>query len=142
MPQYFKAGYYFNRVISAIFFFAMILSLIKLKSIAILAIRQRQKSKKESEKVVATSHKVSIIVPGYNEEITAPKTVENLLKSDYPDMEIVFVDDGSKDNTFKNIQAAYGDHPNVKVLTKPNGGKASATELRNRFCFRRYFGMH
>ncbi len=122
----FKAGYYFNRVISAIFFFAMILSLIKLKSIAILAIRQRQKSKKEPEKVVATSHKVSIVVPGYNEEITAPKTVENLLKSDYPDMEIVFVDDGSKDNTFKNIQAAYGDHPNVKVLTKPNGGKASA----------------
>ncbi len=72
------------------------------------------------------NHKVSIIVPGYNEEITAPKTVDNLLRSDYPDMEIVFVDDGSKDNTFKNIQSLYGNHPKVKVLTKPNGGKASA----------------
>jgi len=92
-----------------------------------LAIRQRRKSKRQAVYLpVASSHKVSIIVPGYNEELTAPKTVENLLCSDYPDMEIVFVDDGSKDNTFRNIQLLYGDHPKVKVLTKPNGGKASA----------------
>jgi poly-beta-1,6 N-acetyl-D-glucosamine synthase len=123
----FKTGYYFNRIISAIFFLAMILSLIKLKSIAVLAIRQRIKSKKlASTAIIPGNHKVSIIVPGYNEEITAPKTVENLLLSDYPDIEIVFVDDGSKDNTFKNIQSLYGEHPKVKVLTKPNGGKASA----------------
>ena len=105
----------------------MILSLFKLKSLAILAIRQRQKSKKQvANPIVPENHKVSIIVPGYNEEITAPKTVENLLRSDYPNMEIVFVDDGSNDNTFKNIEALYGNHPKVKVLTKPNGGKASA----------------
>ena len=123
----FKTGYYFNRVVSAIFFLAMILSLLKLKSIAILAIRQRRKSKKLGiNPIVSGNHKVSVIVPGYNEEITAPKTVENLLLSDYPDIEIVFVDDGSKDNTFRNIQSLYGDHPKVKVLTKPNGGKASA----------------
>ena len=123
----FKTGYYFNRIISAIFFFAMILSLIKMKSIAILAIRQRKKSKKQTAySPTERNHKVSIIVPGYNEELTAPKTVENLLRSDYPDLEIIFVDDGSKDNTFKNIQARYGNHPKVKVLTKPNGGKASA----------------
>lgn len=123
----FKAGYYFNRVVSAIFFLAMILSLFKIKSIAILAIRQRRKSKRQAVySPIARDHKVSIIVPGYNEELTAPKTVENLLSSDYPDMEIVFVDDGSKDDTFRNIQSLYGDHPKVKVLTKPNGGKASA----------------
>jgi len=123
----FKAGYYFNRAVSAIFFLAMILSLFKIKSIAILAIRQRRKSKRKAAySPIASGHKVSIIVPGYNEELTAPKTVENLLRSDYPDMEIVFVDDGSKDNTFRNIQTLYGEHPKVKVLTKPNGGKASA----------------
>lgn len=123
----FKAGYYFNRVIAAIFFVAMLLSLLKIKSIAILAIRQKIKTKKlHLQAPSGTEYKVSIIVPGYNEEITAPKTVENLLKSTYPDIEIVFVDDGSKDNTFRNISELYGDHPKVKVLTKPNGGKASA----------------
>lgn len=123
----FTVGYYFNRVISAIFFLAMFLSVFKIVSLAILAIRQ----KRNSQKQISTGNpgftpKVSIIVPGYNEEITAPKTVENLLRIDYPDFEIIFVDDGSKDNTFKNIEAQYGHHPQVKVFTKPNGGKASA----------------
>ena len=123
----FRVSYVFNRVISAIFFLAMILSLIKIISIATLAIRQRNISKKQVHlPLPLNGYKVSIIVPGYNEELTAPKTVENLLHSDYPDFEIVFVDDGSKDNTFKNIEALYGAHPKVKVLTKPNGGKASA----------------
>jgi poly-beta-1,6 N-acetyl-D-glucosamine synthase len=123
----FKTGYIFNRVISAIFFLAMILSLFKILSIAILAIRQRNASKKLSSLPVFTEkYKVSIIVPGYNEEITAPKTIENLLRTDYPNFEIVFVDDGSKDNTYKNIESLYGSNPKVKVFTKPNGGKASA----------------
>ncbi len=123
----FRVGYVFNRVISAIFFLAMLLSLFKILSIATLAIRQKRNSKKQLPGPVSpVQYKVSIIVPGYNEELTAPKTVENLLRSDYPDFEIVFVDDGSKDDTFKNIQALYGKNPKVKVLTKPNGGKASA----------------
>jgi peptidoglycan-N-acetylglucosamine deacetylase len=123
----FRVGYYFNRVISAIFFLAMLLSIFKILSLAVLAIRQKRVAKKQVPVgIQGVFHKVSIIVPGYNEEITAPKTVENLLRIDYPDFEIVFVDDGSKDNTFKNIEALYGDHPKVKVFTKPNGGKASA----------------
>jgi peptidoglycan/xylan/chitin deacetylase (PgdA/CDA1 family)/spore germination protein YaaH len=123
----FKAGYYFNTVLSAIFFLAMILSLFRIITLAILAIRQRRASRRDFTMLVGgATHKVSIIVPGYNEEITAPKTIKNLLKSDYHDIEIIFVDDGSKDNTYKNIKALYGDHPKVKVFTKPNGGKASA----------------
>ena len=123
----FRAGYYFNRVISAIFFLAMLLSIFKILSLAVLAIRQQRKAKATAGiPLAASTPRVSIIVPGYNEEITAPKTVENLLRIDYPNFEIVFVDDGSKDNTFANIQASYGSHPKVKAFTKPNGGKASA----------------
>jgi cellulose synthase/poly-beta-1,6-N-acetylglucosamine synthase-like glycosyltransferase/spore germination protein YaaH/peptidoglycan/xylan/chitin deacetylase (PgdA/CDA1 family) len=124
---FFKIGYYFNRVISAIFFLALFLSLIKIVSLAILAVRQKYVSKRHLHDILPKgSHKVSIIVPGYNEELTGPKTVENLLLTDYPDIEIIFVDDGSSDNTYKNILAQYGDHSKVKVLTKQNGGKASA----------------
>lgn len=123
----FTVSYYFNRIISVIFFLAMLLSIFKILSLAILAIRQKKISKNQlPPAITVATHKVSIIVPGYNEEITAPKTVENLLRIDYPDFEIVFVDDGSKDNTFKNIEAQYGYNPKVKVFTKPNGGKASA----------------
>jgi len=123
----FTAGYYFSRIISVIFFLAMLLAIIKIISLAILAIRQKRISKNQVPvEIPIASFKVSIIVPGYNEEVTAPKTVENLLRIEYPDFEIVFVDDGSRDNTFKNIKELYGNHPKVKVFTKPNGGKASA----------------
>jgi peptidoglycan-N-acetylglucosamine deacetylase len=123
----FKTGYIFNRVISAIFFLAMILSLIRIVSVAILAARQKKISKKPVNKPLpANGYKVSIIVPGYNEEITASRTIENLLKSDYHDFEVVFIDDGSTDNTLRNIQSLFSEQPNVKILTKPNGGKASA----------------
>jgi peptidoglycan-N-acetylglucosamine deacetylase len=70
--------------------------------------------------------KVSLIVPAYNEEINAVASLKNLLKTTYPDVEIIFVDDGSKDNTYQKVYEEFGDHPYLKILTKPNGGKASA----------------
>jgi len=96
--------------------------------IGILAFRQYSESKKYIKIPVKRGDlpAVSIIVPGYNEEVTANKTIESLLKTDYPNFEIIFVNDGSKDKTFEVVNNAYGDHPLVKVLDKPNGGKASA----------------
>ena len=70
--------------------------------------------------------RLSIIVPAYNEEVNAVRSLESLLRLDYPDFEVVFVDDGSKDATHALVSAAFAGHPQVRVLTKPNGGKASA----------------
>lgn len=69
---------------------------------------------------------VSIIVPAYNEEVNAVSSLNNLLKQDYPNFNIVFVDDGSKDETYKRVCDAFTNHPLMQLLTKPNGGKASA----------------
>ncbi len=66
---------------------------------------------------------VSIIVPAYNEEVNAVKTIENLLQQNYPHFNIVFVDDGSKDSTYQRVLEAFGGHNQVKVLTKANGGR-------------------
>ena len=69
---------------------------------------------------------VSIIVPAFNEEVNATRTVQSLLQQDYANMQVIFIDDGSKDNTFKIVQDTFFDNNKVKVFTKPNGGKASA----------------
>ena len=50
---------------------------------------------------------VSVIVPAYNEEVNAIRTVNSLLAQDYPQLEIIFVDDGSKDETFSNVSEAF-----------------------------------
>lgn len=77
----------------------------------------------------ATDKKVSIIIPAYNEEKGIANTIRSALKLDYPrdKLEIVVVDDGSKDSTFKIAKRfeSAGKHM-IMVFTKENGGKASA----------------
>ncbi len=69
---------------------------------------------------------VSIIVPAYNEEVNAVASLENLLRCSYPNFHIIFVNDGSKDQTLERVSAAFVNHPQITILNKPNGGKASA----------------
>lgn len=67
--------------------------------------------------------KISVLVPAYNEEKVMRTTIEALLATNYPDKEIIAIDDGSKDDTLK-IMSEYKDR--IKVVHKENGGKASA----------------
>lgn len=72
---------------------------------------------------------LTIIIPAYNEEKSIKKTIETALASDYPKnkFEIIVVDDGSKDNTLQIAREMKSRL--VRVLTKINGGKASALNL-------------
>lgn len=67
--------------------------------------------------------RISVIVPAYNEENVIKTTIESLLATDYPDKEIIVVDDGSRDGT---LQIAMRYKNKIKVIHKENGGKASA----------------
>lgn len=66
---------------------------------------------------------VSIIVPAFNEQANIAATLDSLLSSNYPQFEVVVVDDGSTDGT-SEILARYASR--VLVLCKENGGKAAA----------------
>lgn len=119
--------YYANIFLDVVFTIAIVLAILRTIFIAFLAIKQRKKSKKEAFKLVENpTEKVSVIIPAYNEDVTALTTIRSLLKSTYPNLELIFVDDGSKDDTFNIVNTEFGNHPNVKVLSKINGGKASA----------------
>jgi peptidoglycan-N-acetylglucosamine deacetylase len=120
--------YWLNNIIFALFLVGIALSIGRILILAVIAYLEKKKSKNELPLLANnTAHpKVSIIVPAYNEEVNAIRTVETLLKSNYPNFDIVFVDDGSADNTYEKVMKAFLDNPKVKILTKPNGGKASA----------------
>lgn len=124
----FDFGYWFGHFITVTFWVAIFLGFFRIALMAIMAFVKKWKDHKYPPiyKTTEGNPKVSIIVPAYNEEINAVKTIENLLCQDYPDFDIVFVDDGSKDKTFEMINEAFKDNPKVKINTKPNGGKASA----------------
>jgi poly-beta-1,6 N-acetyl-D-glucosamine synthase len=119
-----ESTYWGGHFVFALFIIGIILSVGRMAAMGIFASIQK---KREGKAIVSTSQPmVSIIVPAYNEEINACRTITSLLNQNYPNLQIVFVDDGSKDNTFKKVQDEFLDNPYVQVHTKPNGGKASA----------------
>ncbi len=75
---------------------------------------------------------VSILAPAYNEAACVTDALSALIQLDYPAYEVIFVDDGSTDNTFDLALPFAGTHHtrhgicDVRVFTKPNGGKWSA----------------
>lgn len=79
-----------------------------------------------SKKKLANLPSVSILIPAYNEEDAIAKTIENIVKIDYPRnmLEILVIDDGSRDKTYEI--AKKHESKLVKVFTKKNGGKANA----------------
>jgi len=70
---------------------------------------------------------VAVVVPAYNEIVGIEAAVRSLAGSDYPDLEIVVVDDGSDDGTAEAVERLA--LPRVRVVRKENGGKASALNV-------------
>ncbi|WP_226036115.1 polysaccharide deacetylase family protein [Aquibacillus saliphilus] len=72
---------------------------------------------------------VSVIIPAYNEENVINKTIESILKSNDQNLEVLVVDDGSKDQTSLAVSRMYDADKKVFLFQKTNGGKASAINL-------------
>jgi cellulose synthase/poly-beta-1,6-N-acetylglucosamine synthase-like glycosyltransferase/peptidoglycan/xylan/chitin deacetylase (PgdA/CDA1 family)/spore germination protein YaaH len=72
---------------------------------------------------------VSVVVPAYNEEKVIVSTVRSLLASTYANLDILVVDDGSTDGTAAAVRTAFAGEKRVRLISKPNGGKAEALNL-------------
>ncbi|HLJ53567.1 MAG TPA: polysaccharide deacetylase family protein [Chthonomonadaceae bacterium] len=121
----FETWYIVWKVLTTLFTASIFLGTSRVVLFVVLALIQRRKERKRVFPVV-TDIPVSVVIAAYNEEKVINRTIEALLESDYPNLEVIVVDDGSKDGTSDAVLAAYGNHPKVRLLQKPNGGKASA----------------
>ena len=70
---------------------------------------------------------VSVITPVYNVAKVIERTLDSMLMQDYKDMEIVLVDDCSKDNSAEIIKRYQKLYPNIVYhKQEKNGGAAVA----------------
>ncbi|MCI0524585.1 MAG: glycosyltransferase [Acidobacteria bacterium] len=67
-----------------------------------------------------------MIIPAYNAQTYIAETLGSVLAQTYKNYEVIVVDDGSSDGT---LRIAKSFEPRIKVLTKQNGGPASARNL-------------
>lgn len=67
--------------------------------------------------------KVSIVIPVYNVEKLLDRCIKSLLNQTYKDYELIFIDDGSKDNSLKILEK-YKQNKKIKILTQKNNGPA------------------
>jgi cellulose synthase/poly-beta-1,6-N-acetylglucosamine synthase-like glycosyltransferase/peptidoglycan/xylan/chitin deacetylase (PgdA/CDA1 family)/spore germination protein YaaH len=73
--------------------------------------------------------RVDVMIAAYNEAPVIVRTINSLLSNQGVDVRVIVVDDGSVDGTGDIVEQAFGSHPRVRLLSKPNGGKASALNL-------------
>jgi cellulose synthase/poly-beta-1,6-N-acetylglucosamine synthase-like glycosyltransferase len=97
---------------------------------------------------------ISLIAPAYNEAAVIVTSIRSLLQLNYPEFELVIVNDGSTDETLEvlkrslswlffpkriaivcrqNLYAIYRSkiYPNLRVIDKENGGKADSTNTES-----------
>ena len=85
---------------------------------------------------------VSVIVPVYNVEKYLKKCIDSILNSDYKNIEIILVDDGSKDLSGIICDDYKESYNNIKVIHKKNGGLSSARNAGNRSISRRVYTIY
>ncbi len=129
-------GWSMEHILVDLFWVAILLGMVRIGIMAVMAFIARYRDRHADAAVLRVRGYiqpspgdlplVSIIVPAYNEQVNAVRTVRSLLQQDYAQLRVVFVDDGSTDETYKTVAAAFEGESRVQVFTKINGGKASA----------------
>ena len=117
--------------ITWIFFLGDLLMTGRLLSIGALAIFDRLRERPYGDLAQTTSYRpaVAVLIPAYNEEKVIERTVRAALNSDYHNLRVIVIDDGSRDRTLEVARRAFAAEERsgqVLILTKPNSGKAEA----------------
>ena len=69
---------------------------------------------------------ISVIVPAYNSEKFVGKCIESIQNNTYQNIEIIIINDGSKDNTAAVVSEYAKADPRVVLINKENGGVSKA----------------
>ena len=117
-----------GRFIVIVFFLGDVLMSARLILVGLFAIIDRLR-RPHRQASAGFNPRVAVLIPAFNEEKVIVRTIRSVLNSDYTNLHVIVIDDGSSDRTFEVAREAYAREiadGRVRVLTKPNAGKAAA----------------
>src|SRR5204863_1906946 len=91
-----------------------------------LALVAVAKERKRAAPDIRTDAFVSVLIPAFNEERVIERSIRHVLASESVLVEVIVIDDGSKDRTSAIVGEAFAGEPRVRVIKLENGGKARA----------------
>lgn len=86
-----------------------------------IAFKHKKRKQRKNPQEINYNYKpfVTIMIPSHNEQYVIEKTVENVLQLDYPNFELIVIDDRSTDNTGKVIKELEKKYDKVTALIRP-----------------------
>jgi cellulose synthase/poly-beta-1,6-N-acetylglucosamine synthase-like glycosyltransferase/peptidoglycan/xylan/chitin deacetylase (PgdA/CDA1 family)/spore germination protein YaaH len=121
----FEVWYFGLHVLQILFLVAIALGILRIVLFAPLVIANKNQARRLADASTPLPT-VTVAIPAFNESRVVCRTVHAVLQSAYPDLRVVVVDDGSSDDTLARLREQFADHPQVTIVAKANGGKASA----------------
>lgn len=75
------------------------------------------------------SQKISVIIPIYNSEKYLKETIESILNQTYKNLEIILINDGSKDDSLEIIKEYKTKDERIKIIDQKNAGVSAARNI-------------
>ena len=114
------------RALGFLFAAAITLGIARALFLTGLALFSAWKERRQARPEIDPETFVSVLIPAFNEERVIERSVAQVLASENVQLEIIVIDDGSKDRTSEIVEQAFGDDPRVHLIKLENGGKARA----------------
>ena len=117
-------------LLAFVFYYPLFMSFLWMTGAALFYWRfERGEPARDRPRVLPDSPPVSILIPCYNEGENAQETVTHALALDYPDFEVIAINDGSTDHTGEVLERMAARHPRLRVVhLAQNQGKAVALQ--------------
>jgi peptidoglycan-N-acetylglucosamine deacetylase len=109
-----------------LFVIAISIGILRALALSALALVQARRESREVFPPIDPDRFVTVMIPAFNEERVIERAVRGVLASTEVRIEVIVIDDGSKDATSAVVRDAFADEPRVRLLTLENGGKARA----------------
>ncbi len=119
------------RLVQWVALIALVLSLLRVASLAVFSILDLRRHGRKGDRLLHPQppQAVSVVIPAYNEAKVIVRTVRSILASRGVEVEVIVLDDGSKDATADVVATNFERDPRVRVARLQNGGKAAALNV-------------
>ena len=109
-----------------LFSIAIALGILRAVTLSALALVQARRESRTVFPDIDPAARVTVLIPAYNEERVIERAVRRVLDSRDVHVDVIVVDDGSKDRTSAIVADAFAGDDRVRLMTLANGGKARA----------------